>query len=168
MRHKTGVDRHQGTLLPDSLGDYVHPDNIVRVIDAFVNMLDLVELEFAKAQPLSTGCKPYNPADLLKLYLYGYLNQVRSTRRLERECQRNLEVLWLMRRLAPDFKTIANFRKDNREPLRAVSREFVLFCRQASLLNYRLVAIDGSKFKAAASIDKSFSAKKLAAQQAKA
>ena len=104
MRHKVGVDRHQGTLLPDSLEDYVDSDNIVRVIDVFVDRLDLIELGFAKAQPLSTGCKPYDPADLLRLYLYGYLNQVRSTRRLERECQRNLEVIWLMKRLAPDFK----------------------------------------------------------------
>ena len=153
MRHLTGDSRQQVTLLPDTLNDYVDEDHPVRVIDAFVDTLDMKALYFSKAETQVTGRKPYHPGDLLKLYVYGYLNQTRSTRRLEKECHRNLELLWLMRRLAPDFKTIADFRKDNEKALRGACRAFIQFCRQADLLTGRLVAIDGSKFKAAASKD---------------
>jgi transposase len=153
MRHITGEPRQQTNLLPDTLDDYVDENHPVRVIDAFVDSLDLKALDFSKAETCITGRKPYHPGDLLKLYIYGYLNQTRSSRRLEKECQRNLELLWLMKRLAPDFKTIADFRKDNSHALRGACRAFIQFCRQAHLLTGRLVAIDGSKFKAAASKD---------------
>jgi len=153
MRHITGDSRQQATLLPDTLDDYVDEDHPVRVIDAFVDTLDMKSLGFSKAETQVTGRKPYHPGDLLKLYVYGYLNQTRSSRRLEKECHRNLEVLWLMQRLAPDFKTIADFRKDNEKAIRGACRAFIQFCRQADLLTGRLVAIDGSKFKAAASKD---------------
>ena len=153
MRHITGESRQQSTLLPATLDDYVDEDHPVRVIDAFVDTLDLKALGFSKAETRITGRKPYHPGDLLKLYIYGYLNQTRSSRRLEKECHRNLELLWLMKRLAPDFKTIADFRKDNGNALRGACREFIQFCQQANLLSGRLVAIDGSKFKAAASKD---------------
>jgi len=153
MRHITGDSRQQATLLPDTLDDYVDKDHPVRVIDAFVDTLDMKALDFSKAETQVTGRKPYHPGDLLKLYIYGYLNQTRSSRRLEKECHRNLELLWLMRRLAPDFKTISDFRKDNNEAVRGACRTVIQFCRQADLLTGRLVAIDGSKFKAAASKD---------------
>ena len=153
MRHITGESRQQSTLLPDTLDDYVDEDHPVRVIDAFVDTLNMKALCFSKAETRITGRKPYHPGDLLKLYIYGYLNQTRSSRRLEKECHRNLELLWLMKRLAPDFKTIADFRKDNGDAIRSACREFIQFCRQANLLSGRLVAIDGSKFKAAASKD---------------
>lgn len=113
MRHKKGDSRQQSTLFPESLDEYVSEDNPVRVIDAFIESLDMSDLGFTLATTKDTGRKPYHPADLLKLYTYGYLNQVRSTRRLEKECHRNVEVLWLMKRLSPDFKTIANFRQQN-------------------------------------------------------
>lgn len=153
MRHITGESRKQATLLPPILDDYVASDHPVRVIDAFVDSLDLKELGFSKAVTFDTGRKPYHPGDLLKLYIYGYLNQVRSSRRLEKECHRNLELLWLLRRLTPDFKTIADFRKDDGQAIRATCRAFIQFCQHARLLTGRLVAIDGSKFKAAASKD---------------
>ncbi|MGB5398555.1 MAG: IS1182 family transposase [Gammaproteobacteria bacterium] len=153
MRHITGESRQQATLLPPSLDDYVASDHPVRVIDAFVDSLDLKKLGFSKAETCNTGRKPYHPGDLLKLYIYGYLNQVRSSRRLEKECRRNLELLWLLRRLTPDFKTIADFRKNNGQAIRGACRTFIQFCQQADLLTGRLVAIDGSKFKAAASRD---------------
>ena len=153
MRHIAGESRQQSTLLPDTLDDYVDEDHPVRVIDAFVDTLNMKALGFSKAETCIIGRKPYHPGDLLKLYIYGYLNQTRSSRRLEKECHRNLELLWLMKRLAPDFKTIADFRKDNANALRGACREFIQFCRQANLLSGRLVAVDGSKFKAAASKD---------------
>lgn len=153
MRHLHGESRDQSSLLPDTLDDYVGVDHPVRVIDAFINSLDLASLGFSKASTKATGRRPYDPADLLKLYVYGYLNQVRSSRRLEKECGRNLEVIWLMKRLAPDFKTIADFRKDNGKPIKEACRVFIQFCRDANLLTGRLVAIDGSKFRAAASKD---------------
>ncbi len=154
MRHITGEDRHQTTLLPDSLDDFVAADHPVRVIDAFVDSLDMEALGFAKAKPKETGRKPYHPGDLLKLYIYGYLNRITTSRRLETESHRNLEVLWLMRRLQPDFKTIADFRKDNATAIRAASRAFIEFCRDEQLLSKELFAIDGSKFKAAGSKDR--------------
>jgi transposase len=153
MRHLIGQSRHQVSLLPESLDDFVAADAPVRVIDAFVDTLDLAGLDFDKATTKDTGRKPYHPGDLLKLYVYGYLNRVSTSRRLERECQRNVEVMWLLGRLAPDFKTIADFRKDNAEAIRGACRAFIELCREAKLLSASLVAIDGSKFKSAASID---------------
>ena len=161
MRHLDGESRNQGSLLPDTLDDYVADDHLVRVIDAFIDNLDLVDLGFSKATTKSTGRKPYNPADLLKLYVYGYLNQVRSSRRLEKECHRNLEVIWLMKRLSPDFKNIADFRKENASAIKGACQAFIQFCRQADLLTGRLVAIDGSKFKTAASKDRALTRKQL-------
>ncbi|MEZ5503083.1 MAG: IS1182 family transposase [Halioglobus sp.] len=161
MRHLNGESRHQSSLLPDTLDDYVGEDHPVRVIDAFMDNLNIVDLGFSKASTKTTGRKPYNPADLLKLYVYGYLNQLRSSRRLEKECHRNLEVLWLMKRLAPDFKTIADFRKDNASAIKGACQAFIQFCREADLLTGRLIAIDGSKFKAAASKDKALTRKQL-------
>lgn len=161
MRHIQGENRHQQSLLPASLEDYIADDHPVRVIDALVDKLDLASLGFSKAVPKDTGRKPYHPGDLLKLYVYGYLNQVTSSRRLERECHRNIEVLWLMGRLAPDFKTIADFRKDNGPAIGHACRDFVAFCRQWGLVKGALIAIDGSKFKAAASKDQALTRQQL-------
>ncbi len=146
MNFIQGSDRNQILLLPESIDEFIQPDNPVRFVEAFVDSLSLPELGF-KSLP-STGRPPYNPADLLKLYLYGYLNSVRSSRRLENECHRNLEVLWLLKKLLPDFKTIADFRKDNPDTLRSVCRQFTLLCKNLNLFAGELVAIDGSKFKA--------------------
>ena len=146
--HVQGQNRDQGTLFPDRLDDVIGEDNPVRVIDAFVDSLDLQALGFLRVVSEATGRPPYHPGDLLKLYLYGYLHQVRSSRRLERECQRNIEVMWLLNRLAPDFKTIANFRADNRRALTRVCRAFVQFCRGQALYGGTQVAVDGSKFRA--------------------
>ena len=154
MRHLTGQSRQQISLLPESLDEFVGADAPVRVIDAFVDTLDVAALGFDKAVTRDTGRKPYHPGDLLKLYVYGYLNGVSTSRRLERECRRNVEVMWLLGRLAPDFKTIADFRRDNGPAVRAACRAFIEFCREASLLSGGLVAIDGSKFKSASSIDR--------------
>jgi transposase len=167
MRHIQGENRHQSSLLPPSLEDFVAADHPVRVIDALVDKLDLAALGFSKAMTKDTGRKPYDPADLLKLYVYGYINQVNTSRRLERECQRNLEVMWLLGRLAPDFKTIADFRRDNGVAIRQACRAFIQFCRQAGLLQGRLVAIDGSKFKAAASKYQALNRKQLNRDRAK-
>jgi transposase len=158
-----GVDRQQGWLLPERLEDYVAADNPVRFLDAFVDSLDLAALGCQRATPNATGRPPYQPGDLLRLYLYGYLNRLRSSRRLEREAQRNVELLWLLRQLRPDFKTIADFRKDNLRPLRAVCREFTLLCRQLDLFGGELVAIDGSKLRAVNSKRRNFSERKLRA-----
>ena len=144
-RFVEGADRRQGVLLPEYLDEYVSENNPVRVIDVFVDELDLLGLGFDGATPQATGRPGYHPATLLKLYIYGYLNQVSSSRRLERECQRNLEVMWLTGRLAPDFKTIADFRRDNGPAIRATCRQFVAVCRQLDLF---AEAIDGSRFKA--------------------
>lgn len=164
MRHLEGTPRHQTQLLPPSVEEYVAEDHPVRVIDAFVDSLDLGEMGFEKARTATTGRRPYHPGDLLKLYIYAYLNQTSSTRRLEKECHRNLEVLWLMKQLTPDFKTIADFRKDNGEAIRKVCRQFILFCKEAGLVSGKLVAIDGSKFKAAASKDQALTRKQLQQQ----
>jgi transposase len=165
MRHKQGESRQQSTLFPETLDEYVSEDNPVRVIDAFIDTLDMQQLGFHYASTKETGRKPYSPADMLKLYTYGYLNQVRSTRRLEKECHRNVEVLWLMKRLAPDFKTISNFRQQNSHAIAQACRAFIQFCREAKLLNSQLIAIDGSKFKAAASMSKTYNRKQLDALQ---
>ncbi len=161
-----GQSRDQGSLFPVVLDDLVPQEHLVRVIDAFVSRLDLVGLGFGKAEPAATGRPPYDPGDLLKLYLYGYLNQVRSSRKLERECGRNVELMWLVNRLAPDFKTIAEFRRQNGAALRAVGGAFLSFCRQAGLIGGEWVAIDGSKFQAVASRKKAVTVKQLQRQQA--
>jgi len=161
MNHRTGLERSQTLLFPERLEDYVAAENPVRFLDAFVASLDLHALGFAKARCANTGRPPYDPAVLLKLYLYGYLHRVRSSRLLEAECQRNVEVLWLLGKLAPDFKTIADFRKDNLQPLKAVARQFTLLCRKLELFGGELLAIDGSKFTAVNARDQNFNADKL-------
>lgn len=160
-RFVQGVDRNQTTLFPESLDEYVTEDNAVRVIDLFVDQLGLGALGFTSAEPKDTGRPAYHPATLLKLYIYGYLNRVQSSRRLERECQRNVEVMWLTERLAPDHKTIADFRKNNGKAIKKVCREFVLLCRKLNLFTDAIVAIDGSKFKAVNHYDKNFSRTKV-------
>lgn len=155
------TDRTQVTLFPEQLEDYVADDNPVRVVDVFVEHLDLGKLGFGGVFPMKTGRPAYHPAVLLKLYIYGYLNRIQSSRRLERESQRNLELIWLMERLTPDFKTIANFRKDNGTAIRKVCSQFVTLCRQLNLLTETTVAIDGSKFKAVNNRDKNFTTNKI-------
>lgn len=162
MGYIRGESREQGALFPVTLEELVPAEHLVRVIDLWVGGLDMMRLGFAKARPAGTGRPPYDPADLLKLYLYGYLNQIRSSRKLERESQRNIEVLWLLNRLAPDHKTIANFRRENGAAFAALCRAFVCFCRGEGLIGGELVAIDGSKFQAVASKRQVVSRKKLA------
>ena len=156
MRYMTGTPRSQSLLLPERVDDYVGPNNPVRFIDAFVDGLDLAAAGFARAKPKPTGRPGYDPADLLKLYIYGYLNRVRSSRRLEAETHRNLEVIWLMRHLKPDFKTIADFRKDNRSAFRDVFRQFVRLCRDLDLFGRELLAVDGTRIKAVNNGGKNF------------
>src|SRR5580698_189481 len=156
MAHMSGFERDQLLLLPEAVDDYVGSDNPVRFIGAFVDGLDLVEAGFGRVQPKATGRPGYAPGDLLKLYIYGYLNRVRSSRRLEAETYRNLEVIWLLRHLRPDFKTIADFRRDNRAAFRAVFREFVLLCRQLDLFGRELLAVDGTRIKAVNNKDRNF------------
>src|SRR6266699_3243555 len=156
-----GIDRSQSSLFPAQLEDYVAEDNLVRAVDAFVDGLDLGKLGFGRFAPLERGRPCYHPATMLKLYIYGYLNRVPSSRRLERECQRNIEMIWLTGQLAPDFKTIADFRKDNGKAIREVCREFVALCRKLDLLSVASVAIDGSKFKAVNARDKNFTEAKM-------
>ena len=150
-----GEDRGQATLFPERLDDYIAEDSPLRVIDVFVDELDLSGLGF-KTTPEITGRPGYHPATLLKLFIYGYLNRVQSSRCLEREAQRNVELMWLTGLLAPDFKTIADFRKDNGEAIRLVCREFVMLCRKLKLFTDAFVAIDGSKFKAVNNRDNSY------------
>ena len=159
-RFVQGIDRGQSTLLPECLEDWVVDDNPVRVIDAFVDALNLAELGF-DVMPAATGRPSYFPATLLKLYIYGYLNRVHSSRRLEREAGRNVEVMWLLARLAPDFKTIADFRRDNGPGIKKVCARFVEVCREMGLLAKASVAIDGSKFKAVNNRDKNFTKGKV-------
>ena len=151
----------QPALLPHSLEDYVSEENPVRVIEVFINELDLVALGFARMTPAATGRPAYHPSTLLKIYLYGYLNRVQSSRRLERETQRNIELMWLTGRLAPDFKTIADFRRDNGAAIRAVCAQFIELCRRLKLFTLAVVAIDGSKFKAVNNRDKNFTVAKV-------
>jgi transposase len=161
MSYIEGESREQRVLFPEVLDDYISEDNLVRFIDAFVDGLEMEELGFDRTAPKETGRPPYDPRDLLKLYIYGYLNRVRTGRTLERECQRNVELMWLMRKLRPDFKTITDFRKDNRKAFRGVFRQFVLLCKGLGLVGGELVAVDGSKFKAVNSGQRNFSQKKL-------
>ncbi len=160
-----GECREQSTLLPERLDDWIAEDNPVRAVDAFVDELDLAKLGFEGAEPAATGRPAYHPATLLKIYIYGYLNRLPSSRRLERESQRNLELIWLTGRLTPDFKTIADFRRDNGPAIRLACRQFVLLCRELGLFEQALVAIDGSKFKAVNNRDKNFTPHKLKARQ---
>jgi transposase len=156
MVHLLGHDRSQIFLLPEVVDDYVGADNPVRFIDAFVDGLDLAAALFSRVEPKVTGRPGYAPADLLKLYIYGYLNRVRSSRRLEAETHRNIEVIWLLRHLKPDFKAIADFRRDNRIAFRQVFREFVLLCRQLDLFGRELLAVDGTRIKAVNNKDRNF------------
>jgi len=155
-----GEDRFQATLFPERLDDYVAEDSACRVIDVFIDELDLSGMGF-KTQPNETGRPAYHPTTMLKLFVYGYLNRVHSSRRLEREAQRNVELMWLTGRLAPDFKTIADFRKDNGVPIRLVCRQFVILCRNLNLFANAFVAIDGSKFKAVNNRDRNFTRAKM-------
>ncbi len=163
-RYIEGQSRSQSTLFPESLDDYIGDDNPVRVIEVFVDELDLVELGFEGAAPEATGRPAYHPATLLKIYIYGYLNRIQSSRRLEREAQRNVELIWLTGKLAPDFKTIADFRRDNGPAIRRGCGQFVLLCRNLNLFSEAMVAIDGSKFKAVNNRDKNFTPHKLKAR----
>lgn len=160
-RFVEGVPRTQSTLFPERLEDYIDEENPVRAIDAFVDALDLEQLGFQGMQPKATGRPAYHPAIMLKLYVYGYLNRIQSTRRLERETGRNIELMWLLGQLRPDFKTIANFRRGNGRAIRKVCAEFAGLCRKLDLFSQALVAIDGSKFKASNNRDKNFTPAKL-------
>src|SRR6202045_2503368 len=160
-RFVKGEERMQQTLLPNCLEDYVADENPVRAIEVFVEELDLAALGFEGMIPAATGRPAYHPSTLLKIYLYGYLNRIQSSRRLEREAQRNVELMWLSGRLMPDFKTIANFRKDNGLAIRKVCRQFIVLCRKLELFTEAVVAIDGSKFKAVNNRDKNFTPAKM-------
>lgn len=156
-----GERRGQSTLLPESLDDHVSDTNPVRVVDVFVDELDLIALGFDGAVPAETGRPAYHQAVMLKIYIYGHLNRIQSSRRPEREAQRNVELMWLTGRLMPDFKTIANFRKDNSKVVRGVCRQFVVLCQQLGLFSENLVAVDGSKFKAVNNRDQNYTSAKL-------
>ncbi|MDH3469503.1 MAG: IS1182 family transposase [Gammaproteobacteria bacterium] len=160
-RFVEGEDRYQSTLFPETLDDYIAEDNHVKVIDAFIDELDLSGVGFRRVEPRATGRPAYHPSTLLKIYVYGYLNHVQSSRRLEKEAQRNVELMWLTGRLAPDFRTIADFRKDNGGAIRAVCREFIVLCRQINLFSEAMVVIDGSKFKAVNNRNKNFTRAKM-------
>src|SRR6266571_9042024 len=165
-RFVEGTDRGQSTFFPECLEDWICEDNPVRVIDVFVDKLELTELRFVGVDPEATGRPAYHPSVLLKLYIYGYLNRVQSSRRLEREAGRNLEVIWLLGRLVPDDKTIADFRKDNGSAIRKVCAQFVELCRDMGLLTKASVAIDGSKFKAVNNRDRNFTRAKVERRRA--
>jgi transposase len=156
-----GEDRYQSTLLPQMLDDYIAEDNPVRVVEAFIDELDLRELGFSGVDPSETGRPGYHPSILLKIYVYGYLNRIQSSRRLEREAGRNVELMWLTGRLTPDFKTIADFRRDHGEAIRAVCRQFIVICRQLNLFASHIVAIDGSKFRAVNNQNKNYTRAKM-------
>lgn len=161
MSYVEGESREQRVLFPEALDEYITEDNVVRFIDAFVDGLEMEELGFNRTAAKETGRPPYDPRDLLKLYIYGYVNRIRTGRTLERECHRNVELMWLMRKLRPDFKTITDFRKDNRQAFRGVFRQFVMVCKGLGLLGGEWVAVDGSKFKAVNSGERNFTRKKL-------
>ena len=161
MDYIKGIERRQVVLFPEAIDEYIEDDNPVKFIDVFVDGLDLKELGFKHSEFNHTGRPPYNPADLLKLYIYGYLNRIRSSRWLEKECKRNVELMWLLKKLAPDFKTIADFRKDNRDAIKKVCKEFIFLCKKLELFGGELVSIDGSKFKAVNSKKRNFNEAKL-------
>lgn len=161
MDYIQGESRNQITLFPESIDEYIAPDNPVRIVDHYVDGLDIKGLGFTKAELAQTGRPPYNPKDLLKLYLYGYLNRIRSSRRLEHEAGRNLEVIWLLNKLTPDFKTIADFRKNNKKALKKVFRDFNKLCDEWGLFGKEMVAVDGTKFKAVNSKKNNFDQKKI-------
>lgn len=161
MAYIRGEDRNQVTLFPESIDEYISEDSIVRIIDEYVDQLDVKALGFKFAESPSVGRPPYDPRDMIKLYVYGYLNRVRSSRRLEQETHRNIEVMWLLKKVRPDFKTIADFRKDNKSALKGVFRDFNKLCDAWGLFGKELVAIDGSKFKAVNSKKNNFSEKKI-------
>ena len=163
MTHIAGLERDQLLLLPEAVDDYVGSDNPVRFIDAFVDGLDLTAAGFLRVEAKAMGRPGYAPGDLLKLYIYGYLNRVRSSRRLEREAQCNIEVIWLLRGLKPDFKTIADFRRDNRGAFTSVFRQFVLLCRRVDLYGHELLAVDGTRIKAVNNKDRNFTRSSLRA-----
>jgi len=156
-----GANRSQCLLLPEILDDYIAEDNPVRVIEAYIEALDLRELGFKGIEPQNTGRPAYHPSVLLMIYIYGYLNRIHSSRRLERETQRNVELMWLTGRLTPDFKTIADFRKDNGKAIRNACQKFILLCRKLELFNQSIITIDGSKFKAVNHRDKNFTRAKM-------
>jgi len=161
MGYIQGTPREQAILFPETMEEYISDDNPVRFIDAFVDQLDLQAAGFQRTLPSEIGRPPYAPGDLLKLYIYGYLNRIRSSRKLEQEATRNIEVMWLLRKLKPDFKTIADFRKDNRNAFKQVFREFILLCRKLELFGGELIAVDGSKFKAVNNSKRNFTKARL-------
>lgn len=161
MGYKEKTSRGQMMLMPDCIEDFVGEDNPVRVIDAFIDSLDLTAMKFRKSKPAGTGCPAYNPSDMLKLYVYGYYNRIRSSRKLMTECCRNIEVMWLIGKLVPDFRTIADFRKENAKSLKLVFREFVKLCDKLKLYNKELLAVDGTKIRAQNSDDKCFNSEIL-------
>jgi transposase len=161
MGYIEGEDRNQIILFPESINEYVSSNNAIRIIDEYIQQLDLESLDFKRAVNPSLGRPPYHPKDMLKLYLYGYLNHIRSSRRLEQEAIRNLEVIWLLKKLKPDFKTIADFRKDNKQALKKVFRDFTRLCDEWELFGKELIAIDGSKFRACNAKKNNYSTKKL-------
>ena len=161
MAYQEGIAREQAILFPETIDDYIAEDNPVQFIDAFVDSLDLRLLGFQRTQPEETGRPPYHPGDMLRLYIWGYLNRVRSSRCLEKESHRNVEVMWLIKKLTPDFKTIADFRKDNRDALRRVYKEFTLVCKGLGLFGGELISIDGSKFRAVNCKKRNFNRAKL-------
>jgi transposase len=161
MKYVEGEDREQMTLLPDCVEDYICEDNPVRVIDAFVGSLDLKGMGITKAELNETGRPPYDPHDMLKLYIYGYLNRIRSSRRLMAECRRNIELFYLLGKLTPDFRTISDFRKENAKALKNVFRAFVKLCMKLDLYQKELLAVDGSKFRAVNSKDRCYNAEIL-------
>ena len=160
-RFVEGEDRTQSVLFPERLDDYIANDNPVRMIDLFIDTLKLGELGFSGIEPSATGRPAYHPSTLLKIYVYGYLNRIHSSRRLERETQRNVELMWLTGNLMPDFKTIADFRRNNGKGIKNVCRQFVVLCRHMEVFSDAIVAIDGSKFKAVNNRDKNFTANKI-------
>ena len=151
-----GENRSQSTLFPEALDDYIHEDNPVRIVDAFVDGLNLSKLGFIRTQPCDTGRPGYDPLVMLKLYLYGYLNRIQSSRRLERETQRNIELMWLLQRLTPDFKTIADFRKDNATGIKNTCKAFIEICCKLNMFKEAIIAVDGSKFKAVNNSDRNY------------
>lgn len=147
-RYKTSINRDQFSFIPLCLDDMISTDNEVRAIDAIVNCLDITDMGFVYSETKQTGRKPYSPVDMFKLYAYSYINGIRSSRKIERECYRNIEVMWLIHELKPDFKTIADFRKNNKKPIKLAFRKFSMICDELGLVGKELIAIDGSKFRA--------------------